>query len=137
MMAEQNLSYLPLAFYFLLVLIVIAGMLGLSFVLGQRHTDRATNEPYESGVLITGTARIRFSAKFYLVAMFFVVFDLEAVFLYAWSTSVRELGWAGFIQVFIFICILLASLIYIWRTGGLNIGPSLRQIQESKETEEI
>ncbi len=102
-------------------------MLGLPSLLGERHNDRATGEPYESGILITGSARTRFSNRFYLVAMFFVIFDLESIFLFAWSTAVRELGWAAYLQVLVFVVVLVASLIYLWRSGGLDIGPNLRK----------
>jgi NADH-quinone oxidoreductase subunit A len=84
---------------------------------------RAKNEPFESGIVPAGGARLRFSAKFYLIAMFFVIFDIEALFLYAWAVSVRESGWAGFIEVFIFITVLLVGLIYIWRLGALDWSP--------------
>src|SRR3546814_20823808 len=89
--------------YVVAVIGIVALMLGLSWVLGGRDWGRAKDEPFESGVVGEGGARLRFSAKFYLVAMFFVIFDVEALFLYAWAVSVREAGWAGFIEAFIFI----------------------------------
>ena len=85
-------------------------MLGLSWVLGGRDWGRAKHEPFESGVVGAGSTRLRLSAKFYLVAMFFVIFDLEAVFLYAWAISVRESGWAGLIEAAVFIFILAAKI---------------------------
>src|SRR3546814_5063317 len=99
--------------YVVAVIGIVALMLGLSWVLGGRDWGRAKDEPFESGVVGEGGARLRFSAKFYLVAMFFVIFDVEALFLYAWAVSVREAGWAGFIEAFIFIFILGASLVYL------------------------
>ncbi len=113
----------PLAVYFIAVLVVVTGMLGLSYVLGQRHHDRATGEPYESGIVSTGSARMRFDAKFYLNAMFFVVFDLETVFVVAWAVALHPAGWAGYIGMFIFIGVLLVALIYLWRVGALDWGP--------------
>lgn len=110
----------PLAAYFGGVLILVAGMLGLSYVLGERHTGRARGVPYESGIEPTGTARQRLSANFYLVAMFFVVFDLEAVFIFAWAVAMRDLGWPGYIEILIFVGVLLAGLIYLWRMGALD-----------------
>jgi NADH-quinone oxidoreductase subunit A len=110
----------PLALYFVIVCALAVAMLSLSYVLGQRHQDRATGSPYESGIVSEGTARVRLSAKFYLVAMFFVIFDLEAVFLYAWSVSVREAGWFGYFEVVVFVCILIATLAYLWRVGALD-----------------
>lgn len=102
-------------------------MLGLSYVLGERHKERETGDPYESGIKTTGSARLRFSAQFYLIAMFFVIFDLEAVFIIAWALGIRELGWAGYIEILIFIGILVAALVYLWRLGALDWGPKTRQ----------
>ena len=110
----------PLGVYFVIVLALVSAMLGLSFVLGQRHHERATDSPYESGILSQGSARVRLSARFYLVAMFFVIFDLEAVFIFAWAVSVRETGWAGYAEAAAFIGVLLATLFYLWRVGALD-----------------
>ncbi len=109
------------------VILLVAAMLGLSYVLGQRHQDRATGSPYEGGIVSEGSARVRLSAKFYLVAMFFVVFDLEAVFLFAWAIAGRELGWPGYWEAMIFIGVLLAALVYLWRMGALDWGSAGRQ----------
>jgi NADH-quinone oxidoreductase subunit A len=109
-----------LGVYAALVLGLVTAMLGLSFVLGQRHHDRSTDSPYESGILSEGSARVRLSAKFYLVAMFFVIFDLEAIFIFAWAVAVRETGWTGYVEVFIFITVLLVALAYLWRVGALE-----------------
>ncbi len=113
----------PLAAYFVAVMVVVAGMLGLSYVLGQRHHDRATGEPYESGIVSTGSARMRFDAKFYLNAMFFVVFDLESVFVVAWAVALHSAGWAGYSVMCIFIGVILAALVYLWRVGALDWSP--------------
>ncbi len=95
-------------------------MLGLSYVLGQRHHERATGQPYESGIISTGTARIRLSANFYLMAMFFVIFDLESVFIFAWAVVMRDAGWLGYSEALVFIAILGVALIYLWRLGALD-----------------
>jgi len=97
-------------------------MLGLSYMLGQRHHEHSTDSPYESGIVSEGSARVRLSAKFYLVAMFFVIFDLEAVFIFAWAVAVRETGWTGYAVASGFILILLVSLGYLWRVGALEWG---------------
>ena len=123
----------PLAAYFGLVLVVVLGMLGISYVLGEKHKERATGQPYESGILTTGSARVRLSAKFYLVAMFFVIFDLEAVFLFSWAVAAVELGWAGYAEALIFVAILLAALIYLWRLGALDWGTDRRKAEQSKK----
>ncbi len=115
-------SLWPLAVYALAVVVLVAGMMGVSYVLGQRHQERETGDPYEGGIISTGSARVRLSVKFYLVAMFFVVFDLEAVFLFAWAVAARELGWAGYIEALVFVGILVAALAYLWRSGALDWG---------------
>ncbi len=118
----QTVALWPLAVYVVAVVIIVTSMIALSYVLGQRHMGRATAEPYESGVAATGTAHVRFDVKFYLIAMFFVIFDLEAVFIFAWAVSLREAGWTGYIEILVFIGVLGAALIYLWRTGALEWG---------------
>jgi NADH-quinone oxidoreductase subunit A len=115
----------PLAVYFTAIVVIITGLIGLSFVLGQRHRERATGEPYESGIASTGSAQVRFDIKFYLVAVIFLVFDLEAAFLYAWAVAVREIGWAGYAEVLVFIGVLAAALAYLWRLGVLDWGKAV------------
>ncbi len=92
----------------------------MCYVLGERHNERATGEPYESGIMSTGSARLRFSIQFYLVAMFFVVMDLAAAFVFAWSVAFRELGWVGYAGLVTFVVILAAGLMYLWRAGALD-----------------
>jgi NADH-quinone oxidoreductase subunit A len=118
----------PLAVYLVIVVMLVVAMLGLSFVLGQRHHNRATGTPYESGILSQGSARVRLSAKFYLVAMFFVIFDLEAVFIFAWAVAVRETGWTGYVEAMSFIAVLLATLVYLWRVGALDWRQGSRRV---------
>jgi NADH-quinone oxidoreductase subunit A len=118
----------PLAVYLVIVVMLVVAMLGLSFVLGQRHHNRATGTPYESGILSQGSARVRLSAKFYLVAMFFVIFDLEAVFIFAWAIAVRETGWNGYAEAMVFITVLLATLVYLWRVGALDWRQGSRRV---------
>ena len=89
----------PLGAYAAAVAIVVAAMIGIPYLLGERHRERATGEPYESGIVSTGSARLRFPAHFYLIAMFFVIFDLEAVFLFAWAVAAPELGWLGYAEI--------------------------------------
>jgi NADH-quinone oxidoreductase subunit A len=102
-------------------------MLTGPLLLGGKTWGRAKQEQFESGVVSAGGARIRLSAKFYLVAIFFVVFDLEALYLYAYASSVREVGWVGFITAAVFIAILLIGLVYEFSTGSLNWSPSDRR----------
>jgi len=110
----------PLAVYSAAVLLIIVVMLGLSWVLGQRHREPATDSQYESGIISQGSAHARLSVKFFLVAAFFVVFDLEAVFLFLWAVAGRDLGWPGYTEVIVFSGILLAALFYLLRTGALD-----------------
>ena len=104
-------------------------MLGLSFVLGQRRANKATNMPFESGVLSAGSPQIQMSVDFYLVAIFFVIFDLETVFIFAWAVAFFELGWEGFAAVALFILILAVALVYELSTGALNWGIKTRSGQ--------
>ena len=112
-----------LATYVVAALGLVGLMLAASYMLGGRAHGRAKDEPFESGTLSVGSAQLRLPAKFYLVAMFFVIFDVEAVFLYAWAVSVRQNGWMGFAMAAIFIVVLLAALFYLWRAGGLDWAP--------------
>ncbi len=114
------MSLWPLGVYFAAVIALVTAMLVVSWLLGPRHHDPATGTPFESGIVSVGSARVRISAKFYLVAMFFVIFDLEAVFVYAWAVAGRELGWSGYWEIVIFIGVLLIALVYLWRTGALD-----------------
>lgn len=118
-----------LVLYIALVIGLCVVMLGLSWVLGERtRYSRATLDPYESGIVHVGFARYRFSAKFYLMAIFFVIFDLEAVFVFAWAVSAREAGWPGYVEMLVFLSILLAALAYLWRVGALEWAPKPRQL---------
>jgi NADH-quinone oxidoreductase subunit A len=110
----------PFVVYAAAALIVAGAMIGISHLLGQRHTGRETAEPYESGISSTGSARLRFSAHFYLIAMLFVIFDIEAVFLFAWAVAYRDVGWAGYAGALVFIAVLVVALLYEWRQGALE-----------------
>lgn len=117
-----NIPLWPMFLYAGIVVVLLGAILSLSYVLGQHHSDRATGKPYEGGIEQTGSARLRFSAQFYLVAMLFVVFDIEAVFLMLWAVGFYELGWPGYIGASIFVAQLVVVLIYEWGTGALDIG---------------
>lgn len=110
----------PFGFYIVLVLLVVAGMLGASALLGQRHHEPATADPFESGIVGTGPEHVRLSVRFYLIAMFFVIFDLESIFLFAWAVAARPLGWAGYGEMLVFVAVLLLTLFYLVRAGALN-----------------
>ncbi len=119
-----------LAVYAGAVILLVAAILAASYILGQRHREPATDSPYEGGILSEGSAHVRLSVKFYLVAMFFVIFDLEAVFIFLWAIAGRELGWTGYAEVLVFIGVLIAALAYVWRVGALDwfpAGPHTRE----------
>lgn len=118
----------PFLVYGVFVVLLLTLIISLSFFLGQRHKDRATGQPYESGILATGSARLRFSAQFYLVAMIFVIFDIEVVFIVLWALAFKELGWQGYLSICVFIGLLVAVLIYEWSIGALDFGPNGKKI---------
>ena len=111
-----------------IVLMIVLGLLFavpsvlLSQFLGPRKPTPEKLAPYECGMPAVGDARERMSVKFYLVAMIFLLFDIEVAFLYPWAMALRELGWAGFIQVVLFMVLLLAGYVYVWRKGALDWG---------------
>ena len=125
---ESTTLLWPLVVYGAIVFSLVGLILGLSYVLGQRHKERATGEPYEGGIVSAGGARMRFSSQFYLVAMLFVIFDVEVVFILSWASAFRELGWYGYTGVAVFIVMLVVVLVYEWRNGALDFGPDGNKI---------
>lgn len=121
------MTFFSLLVYALVVVSLVALIVLISHFLGGRATGAAKNEPFESGIVSTGTAQMRFASHFYLIAVFFVIFDLEAVYLFAWAVSVNETGWPGFIEAAIFVVILLAGLLYLWLLGALDWSPESRR----------
>lgn len=117
----------PLVVYSFVVVALVAALLALSSLLGERTSGRATHDIFESGIVTVGNARFRVPAKFYLIAMFFVIFDLETVYLFAWSVVVRKVGWSGYLEALAFILTLVAALAYLWRTGALEWAPTRRR----------
>jgi NADH-quinone oxidoreductase subunit A len=113
----------PLLLFTAAALALVGAMLGMSYMLGGRHNERLGNQPYESGIKPTGGARMRFSAKFYLVAIIFVLFDLEVVFIFAWAIAAPDLGWSGYFAFLTFLGVLTLGLIYEWRIGALDWAP--------------
>jgi len=138
LLIAETTPYWPLGLYFALVVLLAGAILLVSYLLGERHRQRATGVPYEGGMAPTGSARLRFPAEFYLVAIFFVIFDLEAVFLFAWAVSARDasVGWRGYAAVVVFVAVLLASLVYLWRVGALDWGAASRKKSSPAEDAE-
>ncbi|MBI3668584.1 MAG: NADH-quinone oxidoreductase subunit A [Acidobacteria bacterium] len=113
-------SYAPLLIHLLVAMGLAAAILLLSILVGRHRPTRAKMQAYECGVQPTGDAREPFSVKFYLVAMVFILFDVEAIFLYPWAYVYRELHWFGFVEMLLYILILLAGYIYLWKKGALD-----------------
>jgi NADH-quinone oxidoreductase subunit A len=120
---EHETPIWPLVLYCVAVVLLVGGLTAVSYVLGGRHTSKATGEPFESGIVSVGYARFRLPIKFYLIAIFFVIFDLETVFIFAWAVAFRDVGWVGYIDVVVFVGVLFAALVYLWRLGALDWGP--------------
>ena len=127
-------SLLSLGLYGAISVLLILLLLFLAWWLGNKTSSRVKGEPYESGVLPTGEARLSEPVPFYLVAIFFIVFDVEMIFVVSWAVAYDALGWAGFLNVAFFIFILFVGLIHLWKTGGLDWGPGgARQREERSE----
>ena len=131
-MLEQNITFWPFILFAFIVISLIGIMIGLSYILGEHHKEKTTDEPYESGIPPTGDARLRFSSGFYIIAMFFVIFDLDAAFIMLWAVSFRELGLPGYIGILIFIGLLIVLLIYELSIGALDFGPDGKKILKYK-----
>jgi NADH-quinone oxidoreductase subunit A len=132
MSPQQNIPFWPFIVFALIVISLIGIMIGLSYVLGEHHREKTTDEPFESGIPPTGDARLRFSSGFYLIAMFFVIFDLDAAFIMLWAVSFREAGLTGYIGILIFIGLLIVLLIYELSIGALDFGPDGKKILKYK-----
>jgi len=117
-------ALLSLGLYAVIAVGLVGLLMLLSWGIGQRTHSKAKDEAYESGIEPTGPARLSEPVPFYLVAIFFIVFDVEMIFVVSWAVAYDHLGWAGFAQVAFFILILFLGLIHLWKSGGLNWGPS-------------
>src|ERR1700693_2842135 len=113
-------TYFPVLVQIVIAVLVASGLVALSYLLGQRVKSRVKDTPYESGIAPTGSARERFSVKFYLVAIVFILFDIEAVFLYPSAVVYRELKMFGFFEMLLFVVLILSGFFYIWRKGALD-----------------
>ena len=113
-------SYLPLAIVLLLAGLLAVTITGLASVLGPKRLTATKLENFECGSETTGNARQRFAVKFYVVALLFIVFDVEAVFLYPWAVNSRQLGWFGYSEMVMFAATLVVGLVYVWKKGALN-----------------
>src|SRR5271170_2336105 len=112
--------YFPVLVQIGIAIAVAAGLIGASTALGKRARSPLKDTPYESGMAPTGSARERFSVKFYMVGMIFILFDIEAVFLYPWAVVYRELKMFGFFEMLVFVALVLVGYFYVWKKGALD-----------------
>jgi NADH-quinone oxidoreductase subunit A len=120
MPTNQVELYFPVLVQAIIAMAIAAGLIGASALLGKRAKSPLKDTPYESGMAPTGSARERFSVKFYLVGMIFILFDIEAIFLYPWAVVYRKLKFFGFFEMFLFIALILVGFFYVWRKGALD-----------------
>lgn len=113
-------DYLPILIHVMAAALLAGVFLGVSAWVGVKRPTREKLAPYECGIPPVGDARERFSVSFYLVGMLFILFDVEAAFLYPWAVVYKSLKWFGFVEMFIYIAILLAGYVYIWKKGALD-----------------
>ena len=114
------IDYLPILVYLFVAVGVAAGMVGLSELVGKKIHSPVKDMPYECGMVPVGDARSRYSVKFFVIAMFFLVFDIEAIFLYPWAVIYKSLGIYGLIEMGVFILVLVVGLAYVWAKGALQ-----------------
>jgi NADH-quinone oxidoreductase subunit A len=112
--------YFPVLVQAIVAMALAAGLLSVSYLLGKRVRNRVKDMPYESGITPTGDARQRFSVKFFLVGMLFILFDIEAIFLYPWVVVYRELKMFAFVEMLVFVILVLSGFFYIWKKGVLD-----------------
>jgi NADH-quinone oxidoreductase subunit A len=113
-------SYFPVLVQIAIAFALAAGLVGMSSLLGKRARSPLKDTPYESGMAPVGSARERFSVKFYLVGMIFILFDIEAVFLYPWAVVYRELKMFAFAEMFVFVALVMIGFFYVWKKGALD-----------------
>ena len=114
------IDYLPVLIYLIVVIGLIGMIVLLSELLGKKKHFPAKDLPYECGMDPIGDARHRYTVRFYVIAMFFIVFDIEAIFLYPWAVIFKSLGWFGFVEMLVFIAVLVVGLVYVWGKGALE-----------------
>lgn len=133
MPATYAQTWFPVLIQILIAIAVASAMIGLSALLGRRVRDAVKSTPYESGMQPVGNARERLSVKFYLVAMVFILFDIEAIFLYPWAVIYRQLKLFAFFEMLLFIVLVLCGFFYIWKKGVLNWSVDEERLKEIEE----
>ena len=124
-------TYFPVLVQLILAVTVAAALVTISFLIGRRVKNRVKDMPYECGITPIGNAKERFSVKFYLVAMLFILFDIEAIFLYPWAVVYRELKLFGFIEMLLFIALVVAGFFYIYKMGVLEWGAHPESVRKT------
>ena len=127
MLSPWDPGIFSLVIYVVLILLFVAFQLVIAIWLGEKKKTVEKLRPYESGIIPTGTARLHYPVPFYLVAIFFLIFDVEGAFIFSWAIGHGKLGWSGWMQISFFIVMLLLGLLYIWRKGGLDWGPMTKK----------
>lgn len=125
----QQVEFLPLAIYTFIAVALIFALLGAAYYLGSGKDSPDKGIPYESGIVPSGGARHASQVPFYLIAIFFIVFDVEGAFIYTWATAWDLLGIQGMVHITIFIVVLLLGLVWLWIKGGLDWGPTAMKRQ--------
>ena len=120
MPTTYSYTFFPVLVQIVIAVVVAAALVALSFLIGKRVKDRVKDSPYECGIAPTGSARERFSVKFYLVGIVFILFDIEAVFLYPWAVVYRELKMFAFVEMLLFVVLILVGFFYVWKKGALD-----------------
>ena len=128
---------LALGAFTLMAAFLVIALLFIAGWLGEKKPNSEKLKPYECGIIPTGTARFRYPIAFYLIAAFFLIFDVEAAYIFSWAIAFDRLGWSGWLQISFFIVILLISLFYIWKKGGLEWGPSVQKSPVTLETSSL
>jgi NADH-quinone oxidoreductase subunit A len=134
-LAATTTAVWPVAVYAIVVFALTGIILLLTHLLGERHGDLGTGDRYESGIEPASPLPQRLSIEFYQLAIFFVVFDIETVFIVAWAVAARRLGWTGYFEVLFFAVLLLAGLLYLWKEGALDWGPGSRARRAQRDTD--
>ena len=125
---------LALGVFTVMAMFLVIALLCIASWLGEKKTNPEKLRPYECGIIPTGMARFRYPIPFYLIAAFFLIFDVEAAYIFSWAIALDRLGWSGWLQISFFIVILLISLFYIWKKGGLEWGPTVQKSPATSET---
>ncbi len=130
--ATTSGSLWPLLVYLVLAVGMVALLVGLGWLLGERHRGSSTGEPFESGIAPSEFPSGGLSIEFYRVAVFFVIFDVETVFVFAWAIALKDAGWSGYFEMLVFVGVLVAALVYLWRAHALDWGTSRRRWLETR-----